>query len=80
MADTSNGRLASVIILLADQADVNAAYGIKDQDARLVRLQHADSACRAHSGWNSEVEFEDVQGIIWRSHKGRCYLVSLQNS
>ena len=34
MADTSNGGFASVVILLAHQADVNAAYGMKDQDAR----------------------------------------------
>jgi hypothetical protein len=34
LADTADGRSASVIILLADQADVNAGYGIRDQDAQ----------------------------------------------
>jgi serine protease AprX len=34
LADTANGNNASVVILLADQADVSAAYGMMDQDAR----------------------------------------------
>src|SRR6201982_817106 len=34
LADTANGKSASVIILLADQADVSAGYGMRDQDAR----------------------------------------------
>ena len=34
LADTANGKSASVVILLAEQADVSAAYGMKDQDAR----------------------------------------------
>ena len=34
LADTADGKSASVVILLADQADVSAAYGMKDQDAR----------------------------------------------
>src|SRR5450432_3655157 len=34
LADTANGNNASVVILLAEQADVSAAYEIKDQDAR----------------------------------------------
>jgi len=32
--DLYDGKPASVVIFLADQADVNAAYGIKDQDER----------------------------------------------
>src|SRR6266513_1047986 len=32
LADTANGKNASVVILLADQADVSAAYEMKDQD------------------------------------------------
>src|SRR5687767_5501380 len=31
---TANGKAASVIVLLADQADVSRANGMKDQDAR----------------------------------------------
>src|SRR5215469_2933489 len=34
LTDTAGGNNASVIILLADQADVSAGYGIRDQDAR----------------------------------------------
>ncbi len=34
LADTGDGKSASVIILLADQADVSAGYGMRDQDAR----------------------------------------------
>ena len=34
LADTADGKSASVVILLADQADVSAAYRMKDQDAR----------------------------------------------
>jgi subtilisin family serine protease len=34
LAETAEGALASVVILLADQADVSAAYEMKDQDAR----------------------------------------------
>ena len=34
MADTLGGKRTSVVIFLADQADVSAAYNMKDQDAR----------------------------------------------
>ena len=34
LSDTANGREASVMIQLTQQADVSAAYGMKDQDAR----------------------------------------------
>src|SRR3977135_1532070 len=34
LADTADGKRASVVILPADQADVSAAYTMKDQDAR----------------------------------------------
>src|SRR5215216_2226269 len=34
LADIADGSSASVIILLADQADVNAGYGIREQDAQ----------------------------------------------
>src|SRR5689334_7503917 len=34
LADTAGGKSASVIFLLADQADDSAGYGMKDQDAR----------------------------------------------
>jgi serine protease AprX len=34
LADTGYGKRASVVILLPDQADVNAGFGMRDQDAR----------------------------------------------
>ena len=34
LADTTDGKSTSVVILLNDQADVSAAYEMKDQDAR----------------------------------------------
>jgi serine protease AprX len=34
LADTADGGLASVVILLADRADVSAGYGMANQDAR----------------------------------------------
>jgi subtilisin family serine protease len=34
LADTADGKHASIVVLLADQADVSAAYEMKDQDAR----------------------------------------------
>ncbi|MGH9874781.1 MAG: S8 family serine peptidase [Pyrinomonadaceae bacterium] len=34
LADTTDGKSTSVVILLADQADLSAAYEMKDQDAR----------------------------------------------
>ena len=34
LTETANGKSASVVIFLTDQADVSAAYRMKDQDAR----------------------------------------------
>src|SRR6266567_8545182 len=34
LRDTADGQTASVVIFLADQADVSAAYDMLDQDAR----------------------------------------------
>src|SRR6266508_2118243 len=34
LADTADGKSTSIVILLTDQADVSAAYDMKDQDAR----------------------------------------------
>jgi len=34
VSDTADGKSTSVIILLADQADVSVAYDMRDQDAR----------------------------------------------
>ncbi len=34
LADTTDGKSTSIVIMLTDQADVSAAYAMKDQDAR----------------------------------------------
>jgi len=34
LAETSDGKTTSVVIMLAEQADLSAAYGMRDQDAR----------------------------------------------
>src|SRR6266536_2927762 len=34
LADTTDGKSTSIVILLADQADVSSAYAMKDQEAR----------------------------------------------
>ena len=50
LADTADGRSASVIILLADQADVNAGYGMRNQDAQGWFVYNtSESACRPDS-------------------------------
>src|SRR4029077_16858591 len=33
LAETSDGKTTSVVIMLADQADLSTAYGMQDQDA-----------------------------------------------
>src|SRR5690349_17998150 len=34
LEDTTNGKSASFVVLMAEQADLSAAYGMRDQDAR----------------------------------------------
>ena len=52
LADTADGKSASVIILLADQEDVSAGYGMRDQDARgwLVYNTLSQHAARTQRG------------------------------
>ena len=57
LADTADGKSASVVILLADQADVSAAYAMKDQDARgwfvyNTLTQHAARTQAASQGFS----------------------------
>jgi subtilisin family serine protease len=66
LADTANGGHTSVVIYLADQANVNAAYGMKDQDARgwyvyNTLKAHAD---RTQGGLKAML---DAQGIAYQS-------------
>jgi serine protease AprX len=66
LADTADGNNASVVILLADQADVSAAYGMKDQDARgwFVYNTLTHHAARTQAGLQA---FLTAQGAIYQS-------------
>ena len=62
VANTANGNNASVVILLADQADVTAAYGMKDQDARgwFVYDTLTQHAARTQAGLQALLTAEGV--------------------
>src|ERR1700674_1751151 len=66
LADTIGGNNASVVILLADQADVSAAYDMKDQDARgwFVYNTLTQHAARTQAGLRA---FLEAQGISYQS-------------
>src|SRR5215472_3916394 len=66
MADTDNGKSASVIILLADQANVNAGYNMRDQDARgwFVYNTLSQHATRTQRGIRSLL---DSRGVTYQS-------------
>src|SRR5260370_11424392 len=65
-ADTTDGKSASVIILLADQANVSAGYGMRDQDARgwFVYNTLAQHAVRTQSGIRNLL---NSRGITYQS-------------
>src|SRR5215469_678387 len=66
MADTDNGKSASVIILLADQANVSAGYDMRDQDARgwFVYNTLSQHTARTQSGIRSLL---DSRGVTYQS-------------
>ena len=66
LADTADGRSASVIILLADQADVNAGYGMRDQDAQgwFVYNTLSQHAARTQIGLKN---FLSSRGVTYQS-------------
>ena len=66
MADTLDGKRTSVVIFLADQADVRAAYEMKDQDARgwYVYNTLTEHAARTQVGVKS---FLTSRGIEYQS-------------
>ena len=65
MADTADGKDASIVILLADQADVSAAYTMKDQDARgwFVYNTLTQHAARSQAGLQA---FLTAQGVSYQ--------------
>src|SRR6516165_5136210 len=66
LADTADGKRASVIILLADQADVSAGYGMRDQDSRgwFVYNTLSQHAARTQSGIRNLL---NSRGITYQS-------------
>lgn len=66
MEDTAGGKTASIVILLADQADVSAAYDIKDHDARgwFVYNTLTDHAKKTQAGLGTLL---DSRGIKYKS-------------
>src|SRR5436190_2289951 len=66
LADTADGRSGSVIILLADQADVSAGHSISDQDARgwFVYNTLTQHAARTQIGLRN---FLDSKGVTYQS-------------
>ncbi len=66
MNETNDGNSTSVVILLADQADVSAAYSMKDQDARgwFVYNTLTQHAARTQVGLQ---EFLKSQGAHYES-------------
>src|SRR5881394_1726634 len=66
VAETADGGRASIVILLADQADVSAAYEMKDQDARgwYVYNTLTQHAARTQVGLQA---FLTARGISYQS-------------
>jgi subtilisin family serine protease len=66
LAETADGAIASVVILLADQADVSAAYEMKDQDARgwFVYNTLTQHAARTQVDLKA---FLEAQGVSYQS-------------
>jgi serine protease AprX len=75
LADTSDGRNASVVILLAEQADVSAGYNMRDQEAQgwFVYNTLTQHAARTQIGLRN---FLDSRGVAYRSFWAANMLVA----
>jgi serine protease AprX len=67
LLDTTGGQQASFVIYLGDQADVSAAYGMKDQDARgwYVYNTLKEHAARTQAPVEAEL---DAQNVPYKSY------------
>lgn len=65
-AETADGKSASMVVFLADQADVSAAYAIADQDARgwFVYNTLTEHAARTQAGL---IDFLKSKGVAYQS-------------
>jgi len=66
LAETADGKIASVVILLADQADVSAAYRMQDHDARGWFVYNALTQHAARTQANLQA-FLTAQGVSYQS-------------
>src|SRR5947209_3001089 len=66
LAETATGGTDSIVIMLADQADVTAAYEMNDQDARgwFVYNTLTQHAARTQAGLRAEL---DARGVSYQS-------------
>jgi subtilisin family serine protease len=66
LRDTADGKSTSAMVLLADQADVNSAYGMQDQDARGWYIYNTltKHAQRTQASLRASL---DAQGVSYRS-------------
>ncbi len=78
LSDTADGGSTSVVILLVDQADVSAAYDMKDQDARgwFVYKTLTQHAARTQIGLQ---EFLKSRGATYQSFWAANMLVATAN-
>ncbi|HVG01028.1 MAG TPA: S8 family serine peptidase, partial [Chloroflexia bacterium] len=66
LADTADGKTATFIVLMSERANLNSAYGMKDQDARgwYVYNTLRETAARTQAGLRATL---DARGIKYRS-------------
>jgi len=78
LAETANGKSASVVIFLANQADVSAAYAMRDQDARgwFVYNTLTQHAARTQAGLQA---FLTARGASYQSFWAANMLVATAN-
>src|SRR6266403_1064680 len=75
----AGGDSVSIVIMLADQADVSAAYQMKDQDARgwLVYNTLTQHAARTQVGLRAEVK---ARGVNYQSFSSANVIVATTES
>ena len=75
LADTTDGKSTSIVILLADQADVSSAYDMSDQDARgwFVYNTLTEHAARTQIGLQG---FLKSRGVTYQSFWAANMLVA----
>src|SRR2546423_4218726 len=75
LVETGDGKSASVVIFLADQADLSAAYDMKDQDARgwFVYQTLTEHAARTQADLQA---FLKTRGVSFQSYWAANMLIA----